>query len=547
MAEVSYRFNPIFVKGSYWRLDISYRQSSGDDHHFIDDHGSGITNEPAGTYTKYTIPELKFNTRDNAEIIKTSIGKIEIESTAISDAWLTCSNASAEARIFWSNDNVTYVPVFWGIVNLSDWHVPTKKIIGSTYIKAYTVTLYDGIKKLDFSEFRDYTLMSLTGYQAPSPFLPGNSLWIGDKDFIADGVSGYYYDSNGYYTVQNVMPSGGQLTKWTFFLEQLARVAFDEVQHGVYPFKAVYGHDTSAMVDSVMSFIARTDQITSGAYFEKQFDDVYYWHDVFSAEWAAEFKTWGEFLHVLCDLLGFSVTTGYSSMGTGATQGANRYLRYNRIAGDNGSTITPVGALLRRAEVNMRHTHKFVKTSTRWPSGGYKIKDHTAVVEPSGLDVKLRTYWRTLGPVNPTTLGEYYLRSNIMWQTLALQHPTFLNRWYTVTNAKYTKGADTLTAPSMRALTTWGTIPLFNHGGGIARVMSEYYSVSEWKKGNVVLEEEYNDVRADNGVSSTPANWLAYATMSDGEYTGTDFKLTGVTIRPYAGENGRVILTKETE
>lgn len=545
MAQYSYRFNPVFVKGSYWRLDISWRESSGDNHCFYDEWpagGGAIPTEPTTTYTKYKVPEIKITTRDSAEVVAVDTAKLEIAQSSTTDAWLAKTNASAQARIMWSNDNVTWYVIFWGMVNPSARHIPTLRIIGSTYIKAYTVTLFDAIKTLDLVAFRDYTNMSLSGYQAPSPFLPTRSLWIGDKDFVADGINGYYYDSNGYYFTQNVMPSGGQLTKRTFFLEQLARVAFDEVQYGGHPYKAVYGHDPStAMVDSVMSYIARTDQITSGAYFEKQFDDTYYWHDAFSAEWQNEFKSWGEFLTVLCDELGFSVSTGFGS----ASGAVSRYLRYSRIAGDNGLSITPVGGLLRRAEVGLRHTHKFVKTTTRWPSGGYKIKDHTAVVPPSGLDVNLRTYFRTLGPVNPTALGEYYQRTNIMWQTLALQHPTWLNRWYVVTNAKYTKGSDTLTAPDMSAITTWGTINLYNHGGGIARVMSEYYSVSEWKEGNIVLEEEYNDVRADNGTTSTPANWLPYINMSDGEFTGTDFKMTSATIRPYAGDNGRVIVQKE--
>ncbi|MCZ7556781.1 MAG: hypothetical protein M5R41_10315 [Bacteroidia bacterium] len=546
MAQQSYRFNPIFQAGRYWRLDVSWRTHDADPRHFIDEWTGEIPQQPAGQVTLFTVPSFKILPRDENELLAVDRVEIKIKMDAVIAALVNPANVSAELRLWWTRTPdapATWVPRFWGVVDLDDVDPDTRAIVGGVWHKTVTIMAYDGLSALGKARFNDQSKMDTEGYHR----FAHDDVYLGPA--MMGLVMGRY--NNMTWNVQPKKDGYAQLIHCKYYLEELAKVCFAEREEATALPLAQYGPDKDNPVTSPIQFRAFTNYVWPYSYVETGFESLYFWYDLFAAEWKAEFSSWGEFLAELAEMLGFVVTTKhYLEDGRWV-----RVLCYMRVDGDNDLEVAPTGVLLQKTGPRSRRGGRKVVVTTRTPSGAkYPIFD---AYHGAGPEKKLTVHWRTVGHRGDAvdnnlnddqTMNDLngWQKENIMWGTMVIEvTPEQLQivnqvRWKNVIRPLYETSSQ-LWAPYNLA-SYFAIQPNPNGFHGLSGVLSVFYAEEIFSPGRAIIEDTWSRLEGSDGESEDVGNWIPYCLTTDIERPDWPYKVTGIEMD---SESGHIKIRKE--
>lgn len=556
MAESSYRFNPVFQAGRYWRLDISWRTNATDDRHFIGEwNGAGIPEQPAGEYLQFTVPRFKIMPRDENDLLAVDRLELKVKMNSIVESFVNPSNVSAELRLWVTrtpDEPGSWTPRFWGVVDLDDIDPETMAIVDGVWIKTVSITAYDGIETLARTEFNDQTLMDKTAYHISA----GLDAYLGPH--MMTMVLGRYHEMT--WNVTPKMNGQSQVIHCKYYLEQLANICFPERAEASSLPLAQYGPDKDAPTSGPFRFQAFThyENWPASPYIERDFHHLWFWYDMFSAEWKDEFTSWGEFLSELTEMLGFVVTTRhYIDAGRWV-----RVLCYLRVDGDNGRTVKPTGVLLRKTGPRARRASRKVVVTTRTPSGAeMPIFD---AYWGKGPERKMTTHWRTIGflgavwrydgldygDVNDKwTMNDFtgWQKENILWGTMLITNTgnqlQLVNR---VRWGSYLMPSDVLLGFGLwdeTSLRSFQAIqPNIDGFHGLSGLLAIFYAEAVHSPGRAICEDTYSRLEGDDDVSQEIDHWLPYLTTVDEEHPAYVYKITGIEMDT---EKGHIKVRKE--
>lgn len=548
MAEHSYRFNPVFQAGRYWRLEVSWRTGVADDRCFIGEwNGAGIPEQPAGEYLQFTVPRFKIMPRDENDLLAVDRLEIKVKMNAVIAQVVSPYNASAEMRLWWTrtpDDPNSWTPRFWGVIDLDDVDPEAMAIVEGTWIKAVAITAYDGIETLARTGFNDQSLMDKTDYHR----FTGDDAYLGPV--LMNLVLGRYKDL--VWNIQPKMNGYSQAIHCKYYLEELAKVCFLERAESSSLPLAQYGPDKDNPVDSPIKFRAFTDYSPYPyPYIERDYKDLWFWYDLFSAEWKSEFTSWGEFLVELAETLGFVVTTRhYIEAGRWV-----RVLCYLRVDGNNGQTVKPTGVLLSKTGPRSRRRSRKVVVTTRTPSGAkWPIYD---MYDGAGPERKLTTHWRTVGFKGDNLSNDLneegdmnaingWEKENIFWGTMLITHTgdrlQIVNQvaWSSYVLPTYFIDARLWNPTNLAGYEAILPDPDGMHG--LSGILAYFYAREVYSPGKAICEDTYSRLEGDDDVSEDVGNWLPYLTTTDEENQDYLYVITGI---EFDTEKGHIKLRKE--
>lgn len=560
MAETSVRYQPIFQQGWWWRLDLSWRTDNADPHHFVGDwNGSGIP-VLEGTPIQFTMPKFRRAPQNENELM--SVDRIEIK-LMMHDALESCLsalNVSAELRLWYADDpDGTWRPWFWGIIDLDDVNPDVMAIVEDTWMRRVEVVAYDGLQKLARTRFNEQARMDIDNRSRTLDPLLLN-VYIGDTN-LSDCVGRWNTDFRGNLggldlnDYRPITPSRNGVSKVVhvfYYLEELAKVAFDERYYETITEPlAHYGLEEDP-VESPFLFRAITDPTTYPfPYIERGYEDLWFWYDMFSAEWNAEWESWGEFLAELSFNLGFVVTTRHHLDGSGRWY---RALQYLRIDGANaGAPVTPTGVLLSKRGPKSRRQQRRLVVTTRTFSGGVMVYD---MPWGDGPERKLTTHWRTMGFTDPNAGNDFEAqpnaplvgtqKMNVLWQSLLIEYTS--HRFQIVNQVRW---GDNVLPTYLINTGMWypanlcgfpGILPSLNGYHGLSGILAQYYAEAVHHPHTYIIEETWSRLAGDDGTTVEPENWCPYRFTTDTEHPSSTCSILAV---EFDTERGHVTISKE--
>ena len=549
MAQQSYRFNPIFQAGRYWRLEVSWRQLPDDDRHFAEEWGeTGIPRQLAGEVTLFTVPRFKILPRDENELLAVDRVEIKVKMNEVIAALVDPYNASAELRLWWTRTpdvEASWVPRFWGVIDLDDIDPETRAIVEGVWHKTVSIVAYDGLSTLGKSQFNDQSMMDKEQYHRYAH----NHVYVGPV--LMNLVLGLY-ENNLRKNVQPTMDGYDQLIHCRYYLEEIAKVCFAErAEESALPL-AQYGPDLDNPVSSPIRFRAFTTDTWPYSYVEKGFEDLYFWYDLFSAEWKNEFGSWGEFLAELAEMLGFVVTTKhYVEEGRWV-----RVICYMRVDGYNNVQVEPTGVLLAKTGPRGRRGGRKVVVTTRTPSGASRAVDDAYY--GAGPEKKMTVHWATIGhrmphseietaeqfPGAPVLNG--WQMENFMWITMVIEvTPEQLQivnqvRWNEVVRPNYAIDHLMWSGINMYGFTAIQPNP--NGFPGLSGLLSVFYAEEVYSPGRAIVQDTWSRLEGDDGETEDVGNWTPYCMTTDAERPDWPYKVTGIEMD---SEKGHITIRKE--
>lgn len=534
MAQESFRFLPAFLGGSYWRVDLSWRTSTADQH-FAEEWSAGIPVQ-TGESTWFDISSMRIQVKNTNELLSVDRVSFQFDAHAKIVSALDPDNESVDVRLWWSADAVTWVPMFWGIVDLDEIDPDTEAVVAGTYRKTYSFTAYDSIDRLKRIPFRGVGVFTGTSVSIlPTSYMIGvanNDVYLCDAD-----LSATYAWLGTPPVATSVLPSGGstQLVSSLFFLEETALLCFEEhyFQSAQAPL-AYYGLHPTTATTSPFTFGAATDTGSPPTIVWNTFDKLYYFHDAYSTEWLGDYKSWADLVAEHALQFGFGVRTRHEIV-------SGKWIRrfnYLRLDGENNLTLGYDGALLRHSGGLFRRVGRTVCVTTRFFEGGHKINDF---VYGTGETRNVGLHYRTMGDLGAgSVIGTYGCNQarNILWGAACMRHPTISDRIQVVNFVKYL----TITRPTT-SYNAWYADSLLN-GNGWAQALGMHLADITFPPRKRTIEDQLSEIRAADPAraTNTPANWAPGAKIADDEYNTETFRVLSVDINP--GE-GTVSITKE--
>ena len=535
MAQQSYRFQPVFLGGSYWRVELSWRTNYFEQH-FAEEWATSIPEQPSTESTWYDIDGLKEQVKNDSEILAVDTISLKFADHPKLILALDPDNESCDIRIWWSANGTTgWLPKFWGIVDLDDVKPDTDIVIGSTWKKTWSFVAYDGIVRL-----KDIGLaLASQVYFDAAPYrvnIPVSGL--DPKVYLADVVALQIYAPHGGST-DTILPmqSGNfQIINVMYYLKEPAKVAFQEhtMQTVAAPL-AFFGLHPSTEVASPISFVAETDRIVPPTTVEQPHSELYVPYNAFSTEWNQDWTTVADAIAEFAMMIGCGVRTRHT-IESGKWV---RTLNYVRFDGENGITLASNGVLLKHSGTPFRRVGRTVVVTTRFFQGGHKINDF---IYGSGENKNIGLHFRTMGTGNlssTSTVIDCDTARNIIWGAMIIKHPTIANRYQFVTHVKYAA----VVRPTSSTLDAWAADTLENQNG-LSQAVAMYLADNTMPARRRVIEEEYSSPSATDAVRATtnPTNWAPCAKIEDDEFTSATFKLLEINLNP---RDGTVQIVKE--
>lgn len=528
MAQTSFRFNPIWKASGWWRLDISWRTADADPAHFIDEWTGSIPVEPTTRFTNYSTPKIKLAGKNDAELIVSDRFTVKIDACAEVVALLNPANVSAEARLWWSADNITWVPILWGIIPLDDVTPTTLAIIGSTHIKTYEFMVEDGLSGLTNMEFANIGWLGWSAVALTTVYNKG-------YDLSTTGAT----MSDGSWRA-SVLPgnstSSVRVIALTEYLDFFASIVFSERAQTVTAAPIIYGYDPANPITCPFVFQSpRADN--SVATFA--FSNLYIFYDMFftGTEWSKEWRNWGEFLAEYCETFGFSISTA-NTLESGRWV---RSLQLVNVTSGNGRQIGYSGVPLARKGPRYNRKRRSLTVTTRCFSGGAYVSDfHIG----TGQEKKMTTHFRTIGNVDADrdwgVQGD--ARPNTLWNCLVGKDGSD----YRIVNFVGYNGVVYPTLPDPFVERMWYSAPKGvsyspYEGTALSQVMGLFYQQT-LRRGKMTIEETRSGIVCTDGAVSHPGVWQPYAAMADDEFPSTSFVIKEIEIDPDAN---KVTIIKE--
>ncbi len=509
MAQHSYRFNPVFRGGVWWRCDVAWRELSTDDHTFIDEWGVGIPSD-ADEYVHYSFAPLRLRMTNSDEILSVDDCEFTFTAHSIIQQLLSPSNHEAEIRLWWSADNVTWLPLFWGDIDLEGVDPETEAIVEGTWVKTYIFTAQDCLRKLNDSPIGAAAMAPyahLYGrsvdpdgdyqvYWGNRPLLDFKVDWLYQEDGSAppDGLTAQPYE---------------YIIKLTYYLIECANVSFPEhlyqnPANGKYLFHW-FG------ISSLYKLGAYTQStVPLGDPIEADFYDWWLPFPLFSAgEWLTEWANLGELVAELAEMIGCAVTTRH------VLEPGGQWVRQVWYVPRDSSgmyTITPQGVLLSHVGSQVSRESKRVVVTSRYPSGGASMPD---VAVGTGIEKKMGIHLRT-ATVDLHDYTEFWKEvtpdriRNMVWQLIMI--PGTGTRMQIANYARL--GA--VKYPESQG-------PAFDDAyrpyNGLAHAIAHFYNQNVYNARHRVTET-YSRANAANGYATYPGVWVPCAKISDIELGG---------------------------
>jgi hypothetical protein len=536
MAQTSLRYQPVFLAGAWWRMDISWRTSSVDDHTFVDEWtapGYALPVQAADEYTYMSFRNLSIKVTEDGELIAIDNIEITIGQDAVTTAFLDPDNDSAECRLWWSADNVTWYPVFWGMVDLESVIPETEAVISTTWIKRFSFVAHDCIRRLNSADFGHIGLIpDLTTYGRDVSATGTHEVFLGDRSLRTWDVA-WLYPPTGLPVASVYAQAYTSLIKYIYWLIAPANICFPEHLYET-PANAKYLFHATGGYSSLMVMGAfEASAAPLGSPDEAEFDEWWIpYGSVDQGEFKDEWENIGELVAEFATGIGCGVTTKHIVEVGGQWVRALWYIPRSSIA---MTTVQPAGVIMKHAGPGVRFEKSKVLVSSRSPEGATPISDQKAGT--GDREMKLNTHLRTVDILQHiTSLTQWPERSpnriaNIFWHTIVIPSTT-PGRMQVANFVRI--GA--VYYPAVEAA-IW-TNRAYN---AYAAALAAYYSANVFSSGTRI-EEEYSRAQCSDGTTSHPGHWVPGWKIGDLEDTGGSYRILEVDIDP---ENNRVKVIKE--
>lgn len=539
MAVHSYRYQPIFKGGAWWRADISWRDASTttDQHTFKDEWTGSITEEPADEFTYYTFRDLEGKVTNDGDVISIDAGEFTFASETNIDDCLDPTNESAEIRLWWSADGSTnWQPIFWGEIDVESVSPEAQVKVGSTWVKTWQFTAIDCIRQLNDRDFGDLALYgtSVSSYSRDVSTTGSYDIYWGASK-LHDMYVDWIYSTSGTPPGGSTMQPYDSVVKLTYYLTQTAKTCFHEhvyqsPANGCYLF-----HSTTGMTTILTAGAYKANSDPLGTPVEAEFFDWWVPYPLFeTGEFSTEWDNLGEFADEMAKMIGCTITTRHVIEATGEWV---RQLWYVPRHSTLMHTVTPNGVLMTHKGPSVRWESKKVTVTSRFPSGAVSMYDQSAGT--GAREAKFGIHLRTVMAKSPQ--GYYpgwedvsgFAVQNTIWQVLVI--PDTGTRMQL---ANYVRLGATYYPTTQAA--QWTTE--LNRGyNGLADAMANWYAdnvyVAKYR-----IEEEYSRANASDGTNDHPGVWVPCAKIGDQEDTGGTYRILEYSID---AENNRVKIVKE--
>lgn len=512
MAQHSYRFNPVFRGGAWWRCDVAWRELPTDSHTFIEEWGDGIPYD-AGEYVHYSFTAQRMRVTNSDEVLSVDDCEFTFTAHAIIEQLLLPSNFEAEIRLWWSADGTTWEPVFWGDIDLEGVSPETDAIVSGTWLKTYIFTAQDCLRKLNDSQIEPAVMAPFTHLYGRSVGVGGDyQIYWGDRallDMLVDWI--YQEDGSAPPDGLTVQPFDS-IIKLTYYLIESANIVFPEhlyesPANGKYLFHSTLG------VASLFRLGAYTlNTAPLGDPIEADFYDWWLPYRLIGAgEWTEEWANMGELVAELAEMIGCAVTTKH------IIEPGGQWVRQMWYVPRDSSamyTITPNGLLISHVGPQVSRESKRIVVTSRYPSGGASMPD---VGVGRGIEKKLGVHLRTAAVMGLHSYPTFWKEANpdrirnMVWQLLMI--PGAGTRMQV---ANYATLDSIVKYPSSQGNAFDDAYRPYN---GLAHAVAQFYEQKVYNSRHRITET-YSRANADSGFADTPAVWAPCAMIGDAEIGG---------------------------
>ncbi len=511
MAAHSFRYCPQFRWGVWWRVDVAYRELGTDFHAFEAEWGDGIEEQPAASYTWYTFRDLRVRATNDEDVLTVDDCEFEFAEHPFIAAALDPANDTAEIRLWWSDDGASWLPVFWGEIDLEGAQPDTEAIVEGVPIRTFTFSAYDGLRRLNDFVVHDYRMATnIAAYARDVSEATGTyEVWWNQKRMLDWTL--YANDANGAPDLRKAQPYDS-IVKLTYYLIESARLCFTEhLYHS--PVNGKYLFHSTAGTSSL--FVLGSWEEAHPTYVNNVEAEFYDWwvpYPLFHAgEFSTEWANHGEFLAELAEMIGCAVTTRHLLEPGGQWV---RQLWYVPRDSSSAYTIQPSGLLMRRSGPRISRESRKVVVSTRYPSGSTAVAD--AVHGARGTEVKLGVHVRTVNAMLPQGTQTMYdpgrwpeasndnIR-NFFWHVLLIPGPGTKMLLANYCRIGITVHPFTQTDP-------WA--PTSRSYNALAYGLAQFYATRVYNA-RTRLTERYSRANASDGTNNSPAVWVPLQKMGD--------------------------------